>query len=153
MVSTAGRPFPGSSPSHVWMAAYIPGIQAATKADLVICNGGSATVYQALAAGVPILGIQSNLDQYLTMHYVEKCGVGGLVRAGEASEASLTDVARRIVSEPQYRHRAESLKTLVQATHEARAFATFLDRLFASTREPVVVSTSATAGHRTVAGI
>jgi UDP:flavonoid glycosyltransferase YjiC (YdhE family) len=153
IVSTAGRPFPGAVPPHVWASAYIPGVQAAMKADLVICNGGSATVYQALGAGVPVLGIPSNLDQYLMMHYVEKCGVGEMVRAGQASGAALTEAARRIVNEPHYRHRAESLKVLVRSKQETRAFATLLDRLFASNRERVVLSTSATAGHRTVAGV
>jgi UDP:flavonoid glycosyltransferase YjiC (YdhE family) len=114
LVSTAGKVPPPNIPNHVWMSDYIPGLKAAERANFVICNGGSATVYQALAAGVPILGIPSNLDQYLMMDYVQRSKAGVYVRAGQASIARLTETARDLVQNLHYRCRAESFKTLIQ---------------------------------------
>ncbi len=67
------------------VADYLPGDLAARHARLVVTNGGSSSGYQALAEGKPVLGLPSNLDQYLAMTAIEKAGAGRLVRAAEAS--------------------------------------------------------------------
>jgi len=61
---------------YIFIADYLPGLAAAQRSSLVVCNGGSGTVYQALATGVPVLGVPANMDQYLTMRYVEAAGAG-----------------------------------------------------------------------------
>ncbi|HJR77643.1 MAG TPA: glycosyltransferase [Nitrospiraceae bacterium] len=152
MVSTAGRRFPGTVSSHVWMSEYLPGGEAAAKADLVICNGGSATVYQAIGAGVPVLGIPNNLDQYLMMHYVTDNGLGKIVRAGQVTVAAVTNAARRVLSTPQYRRRAQSLKTLMQSRPMSDRFAALLDDLLVLGRGRVVVPGSTSAGHEEASG-
>ncbi len=55
----------------------------------MLCNGGSPTSQQALAAGVPLIGIASNLDQFLNMHGVVAAGAGALLRADRFSESAL----------------------------------------------------------------
>lgn len=130
MVSTAGRGSPPIIPRRVWISEYVPGVQAAAKADLVVCNGGSATVYQGLAAGVPVLGIPTNLDQYLMMHYVEQYGAGKMVRAGQASSACLAGVAQQLLCVPRFHRRAESLKALTESSQDAEHFSRLLDRLW-----------------------
>ena len=59
LVSTAGRRPPDHLPDHTWIAPYLPGLSAARRVDLVICNGGSATVYQAFAAGSQSWGFRA----------------------------------------------------------------------------------------------
>jgi UDP:flavonoid glycosyltransferase YjiC (YdhE family) len=153
MVSTAGRGFPEVVPGHVWISEYIPGLQAAARAELVICNGGSATVYQALAAGVPVLGIPSNLDQYLMMDYVEKFGAGAMVRGGQASSAALRDMAQRVLNIAQYRSRAESLAVVIKSGQWADRFETLVDHLFEPNerREGVAALGQAGRGNRSTA--
>ena len=46
---------------------YLPGIDAAARFNLVICNDGNPTAQGALAAGVPVLEIACNMDQFLNM--------------------------------------------------------------------------------------
>jgi UDP:flavonoid glycosyltransferase YjiC (YdhE family) len=46
------------------------------RARLTVCHGGSGTVYQALAAGVPVLGQPENQDQHLVTRAVEAAGAG-----------------------------------------------------------------------------
>jgi UDP:flavonoid glycosyltransferase YjiC (YdhE family) len=129
LVSTAGRQFPAAVQGRAWISEYLPGTEAAARAHLVICNGGSATVYQALAAGVPVLGIPNNLDQYLMMDYTQKFGAGQYVRAGDPSVATLSRAARQLLHEPHWKRRAASLKTAIQARAGIRPFAALLENL------------------------
>jgi UDP:flavonoid glycosyltransferase YjiC (YdhE family) len=106
MVATAGRARPTALPVNVFCADYLPGIEAARRAALVICNGGSATAYQALAAGTPVLGLCSNLDQYLTMQCIERHGAGRLLRSGKTARAMLRAVIGGMLAEPDCREAA-----------------------------------------------
>ncbi|MGH7257575.1 MAG: glycosyltransferase [Nitrospiraceae bacterium] len=129
MVSTAGKPPPASLPDRVWVSDYLPGIQAAERADFVVCNGGSATVYQALAAGVPVLGLPNNLDQYLMMDYVRKFAAGEYVRSGGASVEALTQVAAQILATASYRQQAESLRVSIRTQGSGERFVRVLESL------------------------
>jgi len=61
---------------------YLPGLKAAQRASVVVCSGGTATTYQALSCGTPVLGIPCNSDQYLSMEAIARQGSGILIRAG-----------------------------------------------------------------------
>jgi UDP:flavonoid glycosyltransferase YjiC (YdhE family) len=102
LLSTAGRDLPRDLPPSVFAAPYLPGDKAAARSALVISNGGSTTGYQALASGVPVLGIASNLDQFLAMTAIAASGAGILLRAGSLREASVRDAIGRMLSEPTF---------------------------------------------------
>ena len=72
LLSTAGRIDVANLPSNVSAEPLLPGDLIARQARFVITNGGSSTGYQALAEGTPVLGIPSNLDQYLAMAAIVK---------------------------------------------------------------------------------
>ncbi|ULA61448.1 MAG: putative Dolichyl-phosphate beta-glucosyltransferase [Nitrospira sp.] len=122
LVSTAGRSIPGPLPPHTQVAHYLPGQAAAARADLVICNGGSATVYQALAAGKPVLGIPNNLDQYLMMDHVRRSGAGDYLRAGTLSRTAVTTLCGRLLDNPAFRTQAIRLQATIDPNRTARAF-------------------------------
>ena len=65
-----------AKPGRIFAAPILAGDQAAARADLVVCNGGSPTAYQALAQGKPVLGVASNLDQNLNMYFLARQGAG-----------------------------------------------------------------------------
>lgn len=110
LVATAGRASVTHDPGRgLWVADYLPGDAACARADVVICNGGASTAYQALAAGKPVLGIASNMDQYLAMHFIQASGAGVLVRAGRASAANISAALRRLLDAPRPRDRASVL--------------------------------------------
>jgi len=100
LLSTAGHDLPSELPTNVFAAPYLPGDRAVARAALVISNGGSTTGYQALAGGVPALGIASNLDQFLAMTAIAASGAGILLRAGSLKEAIVRDATARILSSP-----------------------------------------------------
>jgi UDP:flavonoid glycosyltransferase YjiC (YdhE family) len=89
LVSTAGRFDLPYAPNNVRVTRYVRGDEMARRASLVITNGGASTSYQALAEGTPVLGIPSNLDQYLAMTAIERASAGRLVRSGEATETAV----------------------------------------------------------------
>lgn len=129
-LATAGRVAAASLPAGLWAADYLPGQEAARRARLVICNGGSATVYQALAAGVPVLGIASNLDQHLTMQAVQKAGAGILLRAGKADRHSLRMAVQKLLSVPDYIEAAKRVADEFAAFDPASRFRAFVDTRF-----------------------
>lgn len=108
-VATAGRVAADALPPDTRVAAYLPGQEAARRAQLVICNGGSATVYQALAEGVPVLGIASNMDQHLTMQAVSRAGAGILLRAGKTDRRAVRQAVKALLAQPGYRDAARRI--------------------------------------------
>ena len=75
--------------SNVFIAEFLPAEQAVKKADIVICNGGSPMVYQSIIEKKYIIGLPSNLDQYLMMTLAHTAGFGKLIRAGKVNSHSI----------------------------------------------------------------
>jgi UDP:flavonoid glycosyltransferase YjiC (YdhE family) len=109
LISTAGAPLPPETPDNVFVAAYLPGDKCVALASLVICNGGSPGTYQALMQGVPVIGIASNLDQYLNMAAVVKAGAGQLLRSGNCDAAMLVALATDMLAQPSFGRAAAEL--------------------------------------------
>lgn len=101
LIATVGR-LDLKLPPNCLAADYLPGAEACRRASLVICNGGSGTVYQALSAGVPVLGIVSNLDQAWTMSFVEKAGAGKSIRYWQARPDHIRTLMKELLQDPKY---------------------------------------------------
>lgn len=136
LVATAGRTALPSLPSNAWVADYLPGIEAAKRSSFIVANGGSPTVYQALAAGVPVLGIASNMDQYLMMASVVRAGAGLLLRAGRATSGNVFHAASRLIDEPSFRTAAKAISNEIAQYDAGSRFAQFVDALFPGSRDP-----------------
>lgn len=66
-VTAAGADFQISPRTSVVQRRLVDGNEAARRARLMICNGGSPAVYQGFEGGCRVLGICSNFDQALCM--------------------------------------------------------------------------------------
>jgi UDP:flavonoid glycosyltransferase YjiC (YdhE family) len=115
VLATAGRAAP-QLPANFMAADYLPGDALAARARFVVTNGGSSTGYQALAAGVPVLGIPSNLDQYLAMQAIVQRGAGIMLRSGGLTRDEVRKAAVRLLDAPAAQR---------QATELARQFAAY----------------------------
>ncbi|CAL1239087.1 glycosyltransferase [Candidatus Methylocalor cossyra] len=122
LAATAGAALPSPPPANLYAAEFLPGLAAARRAALVICNGGSPTTQQALAAGAPVLGIARNLDQYLNMDYLQRAGVGLTLRSDALNPKALTAAVRHLLDEPAYRARARALGDAIAAYPSGRVF-------------------------------
>lgn len=112
IAATLGRVRPASVPGRRWLADVLPGRDAAARSDLVVCNGGSPATHQALAEGVPVLGLAGNMDQHLNIEGVERLGAGLLLRAGRARTDEIRSAVARLLDEPSFRESARALRSL-----------------------------------------
>ena len=130
IVATAGRRFPPDIPANVFIADYLPGKEATARAALVICNGGSPTSHQALAVGTPVLGLASNIDQYMNMDAVCRTGAGEMLRTETATVQDIRDCVTKMMAQPEYGVMAARVaKTFKQYDAPAR-FRKIVDDLF-----------------------
>jgi UDP:flavonoid glycosyltransferase YjiC (YdhE family) len=95
IVATAGRVELEGDGERLFTSDYLPGSAAARRSAVVVCNGGSPTVSQALAAGRPIIGLCANMDQFLNMGAVEAQGAGVMLRADRLDRRRFIDALER----------------------------------------------------------
>jgi len=102
---------PDQAPSGVRAASWLPGAEAAARADLVVCHGGSGTIYQALAAGTPVVCLPGHLEQALNSLAAARVGVGVTVAARVAVGApdELSAMLARALDNQTLQERAQAL--------------------------------------------
>ena len=122
VVATDGRGAPLPARPGVWSAPFLPGQDIAARASAVVCNGGSPTAQQALVEGVPVIGIASNLDQFLNMHYVERFGAGVRLRADRVKPPAIRDAVESVLNDPTVRASAQAAAALAAKTRSTDAF-------------------------------
>jgi len=102
IVATSGRPLPPDLPPNAYTADYLPGKEATARAVLVICNGGSPTSHQALGLGRPVLGLASNIDQFMNMDAVCRTGAAEVLRADTATVQDIRGCVTKMLTQPEY---------------------------------------------------
>ncbi len=102
IAATAGKTDLGDVPANAFVADYLPLDLAVQRSRVVICNGGSLMTYLAMASGVPVLGICSNMDQMLNMNAVKNTGAGLSLRAALVLPAQLKEAVRSLLDTPTY---------------------------------------------------
>jgi UDP:flavonoid glycosyltransferase YjiC (YdhE family) len=121
LVATAGREIKlATIPDNCYIADYLPALQICERASLVINNGGTASGYQAVAQGKPVLGIPSNMDQFFSQQAIVRAGAGELVRTATVSRTSIQQMVTRMLNESCYTENAQKIATFCQkyqATH------------------------------------
>jgi UDP:flavonoid glycosyltransferase YjiC (YdhE family) len=130
IAADAGKANIESVDGKAYVAKYLPGEEAARRASLVICNGGSPTSHQALSAGVPVIGIAGNLDQFLNMAGIERVGAGACLRADRLDGVELRNVVNRITSEPGCSQAALKVKEWFAHYPAATRFSALLNDVF-----------------------
>lgn len=134
IAATAGNKLPSATPANAYVAQYLPGSDAARRASLVICNGGSPTCQQAIAAGVPVIGIASNLDQFLNMGTLVHAGVGEIMRADRFNGRKLATLVAKILSEAKYATAARKTAATIAGYDSASRFAAIIDAVLGEAR-------------------
>jgi len=116
IVSTAGRSDAPRVPANAHLAELLPGDDACAAADLVLCNGGSPGTYQALTHGKPVIGLPTNMDQFLNMAAVEDAGCGRLLRGRAANAAAIARAVTQVLNAPAMTQRTQAIaRAIAQA--------------------------------------
>ncbi len=127
VLAAAGRWTSNALPPNVWFGDFLPGDQVINRAKLVVCNGGSPTVYQALRGGIPVLGIASNMDQHLMMQAVVREGAGIVERSDGTTADSLQEAVTILLANESYRRGAKKLQAEMAKHCAEKRFAAFID--------------------------
>lgn len=77
-ISTSGHTYPDlEKRPNVYLSDFVPAEKVMEMADIVICNGGTSTTYQAISLDVPVFAFPLNMDQYLNCHQLKDKDVAG----------------------------------------------------------------------------
>ena len=125
----AGGESPEVNASNLYFADYLPGDQVASVSDLVVCNGGSPSTYQALSEGVPVLGLPTNMDQCLNMKILVNTSLGLMERNWTISEKQLQTYIIRLLSERQYKENAIRLKNRIASFSVKKEFPNMVNQI------------------------
>jgi UDP:flavonoid glycosyltransferase YjiC (YdhE family) len=129
LAATVGRVVLDAVPDNARVADFLPGEEAARRAALVVCNGGSPTSHQALAAGVPVVGIADNLDQFLNMQGIVAAGAGAVLRVDRFDGEQLRQTVQALLATPAAATAARQLQTIFNRYHAADAFSKLLSKI------------------------
>ena len=143
IAGTAGRVNLASAPSNAYLADYLPGSEAASRAALTICNGGTMSGQQSLAAGTPMLGLVSNMDQLIFSKAVSKIGAGDMLRERDAGKNAIKSKVEQMLSRNSYRQAAERIADACQQYNAEAAFVTLVEKVVRRVRTTGAKSASA----------
>jgi len=131
LFSTAGRFTLKNPPHNVRVVEMIPGDLAAQKAAVVVCNGGASTGYQALAAGTPIVGIPSNIDQLLAATAMRDAGAGVFLRAATVTPAKVRNAVERVMRDESFTETAQRVAASFASFDPHAHFRAVIDEVIA----------------------
>ncbi len=88
-------------PDKAHACRYLPGSEIARRASLVVCHGGSLTMYQAIASGTPVLAIPSHFEQGVEAIPFVRAGLARVVSQLEVQPGatSVAEAARAMLDE------------------------------------------------------
>jgi len=118
-------------PPNCFIEEFAPGRAIMEKSSAVVNHGGNGTVYQAITAGTPLVGIPYHIDQELNLQRVEDLGFGFMISERMCNSATLFHALQKLVSDPSYRNNARKLQSSLTKYHgpvlAARTISEFLD--------------------------
>ncbi|MBN8542021.1 MAG: glycosyl transferase family 1 [Deltaproteobacteria bacterium] len=132
LVATSDKDRIAKPLANAFIADFIPADRALAVAELMICNGGSGSINQAIMAGCPLIGIAENLDQYLAMNFVEKSGFGVLLRADQVTPQLLRRTLHEVLDHSEYRSRAQEMKNIASSYSPQSRFARLVVEVFSA---------------------
>ena len=128
LLTTGPGPMPdlGSLPPNVRVESWTDQAEVLTQARVVLCHGGSGTVFGALAAGVPVVVAALFADQPVNAGRVVSAGAGlSIVRVpgsatdrltlDEAALADVRDAVGRVLTQPEFRLAAQAISARMRS--------------------------------------
>lgn len=115
LLATAGRiSAQDISYENVFAAKYLPGLAAAKKSDLIICNGGSGMVYLGLSQSTPLLCIPTLMDQFLVSNAIVKKGAGLMIRPSRVISTNINKVVQSLLMNVTYKNKASQMSKAIK---------------------------------------
>lgn len=118
-----------TSPSNVDVRSSVPQLAVLERAAAVVCHGGHNTVCESLAHGVPLVVAPIRDDQPIVAEQVRRAGAGVRLRFPLATAEHIGRAIDTVLSEPSYRHAANTVRQEFRAAGGATAAADQLTEL------------------------
>ncbi|HYL99042.1 MAG TPA: hypothetical protein VEZ90_08825, partial [Blastocatellia bacterium] len=115
-------------PANAYMADYLPGVGAAKRSQLVICNGGNFAAQHALAGSAPVLGVISNMDQRVFTKALKSRGAAEFIEGRQANQPALERMVYQMLQRQSYRMAAERLSVLYESAAASLKFKALIRR-------------------------
>jgi MGT family glycosyltransferase len=116
----------GPLPANFYVTRYLPGSQVVQRCDLVICHGGNTTIYQALAAGVPVIAVPTHMDQRLNAELLVNTGAGAFLKSAEVGR--IGQLVADLLDKPSYRENAVRLQKVLTGYDGPRTAARLINK-------------------------
>lgn len=94
---------------NVRVERFVPHSDLFPRLSAVVTNGGSSTVRAALAAGLPLVIVPMEWDQFDNAQRVVEAGAGIRLDANRCTPARVRAAVRRVLAEPSFRANARRL--------------------------------------------
>src|SRR5262249_54404814 len=118
--------------SEFYVADFLPYTATIRNSAVLISNGGSTSIYSALAAGIPILAIPSNIDTQLSSQILENSGAGIVLRAEKASADNVLRALRQLIDDQAFKESALRWSKIISTYDPTRLFSMILREWFDS---------------------
>ena len=131
---------------NTFVTSFAPGARLMKRANISLNHGGNGTLYQALASGVPVVGVPDHVDQQLQLQLCERAGVGRQLPKRELTAKRLRAVVDDVVRDNGYVQNARRLRDAIARYDSPRLAAQAVaDMVCGPTTVPEIISPASTA--------
>lgn len=116
---------------------FAPQLELLERASLCITHGGLNSTLESLAAGVPLVAIPINFDQFGVAARIRWTGTGEFVKQNGLTAARLQSAIQKVFAEPAYHQAAQRMRASIAATNGAERAADIVEEVV-RTRNPVL---------------
>ncbi|MGH3849886.1 MAG: glycosyltransferase, partial [Pseudonocardiaceae bacterium] len=124
----------GPQPDNIFVASYLPQSLILPRCHAVVCHGGSGTTLAALRHGLPLLLLPQGANQFWNAERCEALGVGSSLTGDQLTVDAIGVAVDRLLAEPSYRQRAQSVRTEIDEMPNAEEAVALLERLSKSAK-------------------
>ncbi len=103
----------GHLPDNVIMEKFFPPIEVAALADVAVIHGGQGTVYSALFAGTPFVGVPMFSEQQYNLEAMARRGSGLVLRRDHCTPQTLLGAVRRILADGDFAQSAAYIQEML----------------------------------------
>lgn len=119
----------GPLPANVRLERWVPHRELFGKTSVVITNGGSGTVREALQAGIPLLVSPMEWDQIENAQRVADFGAGIRLNRRSCTPENIRRSVLALLEDGRYRFRAEALRNIFDQHGGERDAAMLIERI------------------------
>ena len=120
----------GLIPSNTIVVRVAPQLELLKRAALCITHAGLNTALEALAQAVPMVAIPIGYDQPGVAARIAYHGVGEFVEIGDLDASRLSQLIRKVTSNPTYRDKAGWFQKVLAERHGLETAADIIERVF-----------------------